>query len=513
MHRHTTDRHQLSLVEKRCAIAAIHHALDSLTFEGKTALGRYAQQRMQWLLEPWPSWPTYLWIYRWLYRQQIDIDGQTLSRRHGAEFLKIALLQSFLRHEPNANRPPASTDLRRFMVRSEILRGIVQSALYSCNYALVINTVQELERLCGDFRRMVAEHDDHSIEISCIEWQIAQTQRETTKLKLDGALMYGLAFAGDGGALTDPSNLRVQIQAVFDALEDASFGRLDRYRIRRQIYQLILKYRDSSPPFAGLEEAARQLRELTPRTTAQFQYDYLLRYAELWVNSSEGMESASRRAARQRGALVLFELAEALRRNSYTDGSDSIIELNARPTRNACRLCLSLAEAILDDTRGQPTEAREALTAALFERAAYYEFHFVGSPSHFQAERAAALIVRASTIRIRSKVARPSPLEVAMQVMKVVERALIHLPNRIQLWMRFYVVRAEIFRDHVEALGMPGPDAEKDAKAADAAKAAYFCDADAKSVKRLAGDRPLWVQRATDVTDSLPAKFMQKKRQ
>lgn len=500
--RHGTQRDQLSLVERRYAISAVHHGLDSLAYDRDHLLSREGKLRARWLMEPSAPILTYYWIYRWLYVEQINNGGHELSRQHGAEVLKIALLGQFLTTEPEPERILKRFSLRSFVVRSEILQGLVHAGLRGCDHARAIEAMEELQTLCSDARRTFGGPelaDDPEQQRTRLR-QVSRGELEATKLRLDGAVMYGLAFAG-AGCGSGAWRLKTLVGAVLATLAHESSDRQAFADARREMRRAVFDNQQREPPFASLIEAARAARRKLSSATAQVLYDYLLRYAELIGHSAERLANFSRRFRHQKRALILFELAEALRKGAPgSDESERVLQLSARPVRNASRLCLTLGNSL----HSQPMSVKARLAgrtdvAWFFERATYYAFHFIGNHSHYQVERVASLIIEASTIRIRGRLGGRPRLDVAMNVLKAAERALIHYPNRVELWMRFYLERARLFHDRVLQLGSGTPDA---------AACATYCLADIASVIRLAQNRELWVSRAQRVLDSLPAEFV-----
>jgi hypothetical protein len=211
----------------------------------------------------------------------------------------------------------------------------------------------------------------------------------------------------------------------------------------------------------------------------QWFYDYLLRYAELFAAEAELHADAHKRVRRRTIALILFELGEALRvRHASGVFGDCVLQLSSRSVRNATRLCLSLGRSLGADW--------------YFERAARYCFHVIGNHSQQHLERIAVLIIQAITIRVRGSAEQ---LSLALKFMKTAERALINYPDRIQLWIRFYLERAKLFRERA---------LQPDVGIEEGRACVYYCKADVNSVLRLAHDRGGWVERAERVLHGLP---------
>ena len=145
--------------------------------------------------------------------------------------------------------------------------------------------------------------------------------------------------------------------------------------------------------------------------------------------------------------------------------------------RNAARLCLSLGKALRANW--------------YFERAAHYCFHVIGNHSQQPVERIAVLIIQAITVRFRGSA---EELGLALKIMKTAERALINYPDRIQLWIRFYLERAKLFRERALQ-----SNSNEEGRAC-----VYYCKADVNAVLRLAHDRKSWVEKAQRVLRDLP---------
>jgi len=130
--RHGTDRDQLSLVEKRYIIAGIFHGLNGLAFHRDRLTSREGVRRMPWLLEPPGPAQAFRWIYRWLYVEQLNAGAQELSRQHGAEALKTALLELFLEKEPESDRILRNASMRPFLVRDHVFQRQVRELSHAC---------------------------------------------------------------------------------------------------------------------------------------------------------------------------------------------------------------------------------------------------------------------------------------------------------------------------------------------------------------------------------------------
>jgi hypothetical protein len=70
------------------------------------------------------------------------------------------------------------------------------------------------------------------------------------------------------------------------------------------------------------------------------------------------------------------------------------------------------------------------------------------------------------------------------------ERALIHYPNRVQLWLRFYLEPAQLFRDRI---------LQSKVSTHESGACIRYFHADIKAIRRIGNDREVWKRRATDV--------------
>lgn len=508
--RHMTRRDELSLVEKRYVISAVFHGLDSLKHDRDDLLSEEGKPRASWWMEPSDVTPAYYWLYRWLYVEQINDGSQALSRQHGAEHLKIALLKLFLRAEPEPKLLLKRSSSRMLMVRSEILLGLAHAGLLSCNHTEAIAAMDQLDAL--NRRGWAALRKPEIWAVADMRQSylrtLSQAQLEATTLRLDGAVMYGQASPNPAFGF-DGRHLRQQLWRTLNGImAEMSNGRVLVAMLKR-MRAAVFAARGEAPPFKSLVETGLSMRRALPARAAQIVYDWLIRHAELVVNLAEHLQD-QRRFMRQRRALLLFELAEVLRKGaSGSEESEHVLKLRARPVRNACRLCLTMANALRADPQLGKTPRAEPIDMSwLFERAAYYSVHFIGNNTKFHLERIAGLIIEASIIRIRGRVADRAQLNVAMSVMKSAELALVHRPARVQLWMRFYLERARLFRDIA---------VDPRTKHADAMGCAAYCVSDVKSILRLAKNRDphnkdskrdLWIARAKRVRDSVPRRLL-----
>lgn len=485
--RHGTDRDQLSLVEKRYAIGAIYHALDSLEFERDSLLSDAGRKRSNWLLEPSKPLQTYHWIYRWLYVAQINGDDNILSRQHGAELLRIALLNRFLQAQQGSTVSKKS--LRPFLVRSEILCNLAHAGLLSCSFSVTAKAVRLVDTLCDEMRVTIAEEQFLENSDRRAGWlrQIDAVRREVVRLRLEHLVLCGGKSAPWAGW-----RLKRLIATALQSEEGAGGNTSDADSMTLAIWQALKIAPYAAPPLATLTEIASGIRVALSRTSAQHLYDYLMRYAEVVVNSAERHSTLATRMSRLTRALCMFEFAEALRHGTiHDDESEQALAISARPTRTAARACLMLGREWHSKGTASADPVLLGIANAYFARAAYLSFHFIGNLARYQVERVAALILEASTIRIRSQMCgRKADLELALEVIRTAERALIHYPCRLQLWLHFYLERAKLFRDRALELGRHSEEAEV---------CWSYNDADLNSVERLAGGRKLWSERVRRV--------------
>jgi hypothetical protein len=296
---------------------------------------------------------------------------------------------------------------------------------------------------------------------------------------MDAAVSYGVGLPGAG---PDPvfSDRRKLFRDALDTLAGLTAQTtFDRDSVLAVIAAVLRENRHQPPQTWHFGLAINRIRKLVSPESMPWFYDYLLRYAELLAARGERPIAEERRARLRIDALVLFELGEALRLK-YASGvfGESILGLSSRPVRNAARLCLSIGRAL-----------RESW---YFERAAYYCLHVIGTHSQQPVERVAVLIIQAITVRFRGTAAE---LTLAMKIMKTAERALINYPDRIQLWIRFYLERAKLFRERALQTNISNEEGRA---------CVYYCKADVNAVLRLASDRRSWIERAQHVLRELP---------
>jgi hypothetical protein len=232
--------------------------------------------------------------------------------------------------------------------------------------------------------------------------------------------------------------------------------------------------------------AIRTIVALIPAAGLQEFYDYLLRYGELLAADADALNDRAARMQSRKEALVVFELAEALRsRASTAAGLRGTLKLSSRPVRNAARVCLSLG-AHVSRLRGFISDD----AAWYFERAAHFCFHVIGNHSQVRVEQIGLLIIQAMAVRLRG---RSQELPLAMKMLKRAEWALVHYPDRTLLWIRFYLERAKLFR--ARANDSTVSDLER-------TRCRTYLALDVYAVIRLADDRSAWSRRARELLRS-----------
>jgi hypothetical protein len=484
---HCQEKDVRSLVDKRYVVIAIHCALESLTPGTNKLVTAAGAFRLRWRIPPHSRIKAYHWIYRWLYVEQLNSNEQALSQEYGAELLKRALLEEFLDSDPlqagsvdkGFLRHPASRNaLEHFGIVTDIFHGLIYVSVRTSNAKLALDTFERLDGLV----RLVKEETRGLASEWQSQWQRAlrKAAQDTLRLRLDATLSYEAAFSGPKAERL-PWSLKNLQQSAVDVLADSSPQLAgSAARILHIIRKAIRKNRSARPELWRFRPTVSELRALIPEDTIQHFYSYLCRFAELFAATAESMGSYDRSARRRKLTLILFELAETLRIR-YASGPfrERVLKFSSRSLRNAARVCLSLGRYFGEDW--------------YYERAAHYCFHVVGNKPQ-RIERIALLITQAITIRFRAT--SSEQLSLAMKYLKTAERALIHYPDRIQLWMRFYLERAKLFREWAQ---------QPDVTLEEARKCVFYCRADVAALQRLAQKRQAWLDRAARVLESLPA--------
>jgi hypothetical protein len=482
---HCQEKDVRSLIDKRYVVIAIHCALESLKANANELVSPEGRARLRWRIPANSRVQAFHWIYRWLYVEQLNANEQALSREYGAEFLKRALLEQFLESDPLRPAPgdkgllrhPARRNaLQHFGIVTDLLHGLIYVSVRTSDTDLAMRAFGRLDDLVR-LVKVEAAHPGLPKQWQNL-WQRAlrSVDRHTLKLRLDAAVSYGASFSVAG---PDPASWKSLRKGAMQALVDpSSMPVFSPKRILSIVRKAIGESRGVDPQVWRLAPAVRELRTHIADDTIQHFYDYLLRYAELVAATAESLAKDEPRAKRRARALILFELAEALR-VKYASGAfrENVLKVSSRSLRNAARVCLSLGRYLGEDW--------------YFERAAHYSFHVVGNKSQ-RIERIALLITQAITIRLRGSAGQ---LELAMKYMKTAERALINYPDRIQLWMRFYLERAKLFRER---------SLQKNLDKEEAHWCTYYCRADVAALKRLARNRRAWLDRADRVLKDLP---------
>jgi hypothetical protein len=489
---HRADTDLRSLVDHRYVILGIQHGLDSLAIDLKQMLSRHGRLRSSWLIPHRTRLATYHWIYQGLYVELLNGGDNALSQQHGAKLVKRQLLEEFLRADPapDLHRQPERyrdrSTLRHFEVLAEIDHGLAHVGLYTCDARLARDALERVRKLTALVRATLQDPACGAPEELKAAWarRLLEVSRQSAKLMLDVAVSQSASQPSGAGG---PAQVGAVVQAAFDALEDPAAGRpLDRQRIVRSIMRALRDSKVLRQDSIGsrpkkwqpaLRRAARELRDSVPDPVMQSFYDLLLRYGELVAYSADPIADDDARIKRRRCALLIFEVAQTLR-SRYASPGGHVLRISPRPARNAARVCLSLAKWYGSDW--------------FRERAGYYCLHVMESRSQQRIDRIALLILRAMTIRI---LGTPEELPLAMQFLKTAERSLINYADRVELWIRFHLERAKLFRERALQPGTSKQEAHW---------CAYYCRSDIASVIRLAGGREGWVTRAEVVLRGLP---------
>ena len=496
---HCQEKDVRSLVDKRYLVIAIHCALQSVVLENlqprtNKLLTAPGATRLHWRIPAHSRIKAYHWIYRWLYVEQLNSSEQALSQEYGAELLKQALLEELLESDPLKVNPEKGGprakgflrhpgfrgSLKHFGIITDLLSGLIYVSVRTSNIELARETFQRLDGLV----RLVKEETQRP-EVSS-EWQLQwrqallKVERDTFRLRLDATVSYEAAFSAK--KKSDPLSWSWMklLQGAKQALSDPSSPPA-RWpaEVVGIVKGVIRENRKLQPPAWLFGPAVTRLCELIPEDTIPDFYAYLCRFAELVAGTAEPIADDDLRALRRTRTLILFELAETLRIR-YASGPfrETVLKVSSRSFRNAARVCLSLGRYFGDDW--------------YYERAADYCFHVGGNKSQ-RIERIALLITQAITIRFRAS--SPEQLALAMAFLKTAERALINHPDRIQLFMRFYLERAKLFKEWAR---------QTDFATEEARWCVYYCRADVAALRRLARGRPAWLERATRVLKKVP---------
>ena len=158
-------------------------------------------------------------------------------------------------------------------------------------------------------------------------------------------------------------------------------------------------------------------------------------------------------------------------------------------------MCLTIGKALYSQGKGVHDTKLISTANGYFARAAYGSYQLISQLARYQIERVGALVFEAHTVRVRSQLSPTPNLDAALEILRVTESSLIHYPSRLQLWLRFYLERAQLFRDRAKQLGR---------NSTEAAICLRYSQADVASVKRLARGRKLWVDLADEVLKRSP---------
>lgn len=481
---HSADRDLRSLVDQRYIILGVHHGLQSIHRDLGQILSSEQRARRRWLIPDVSRLATYQWIYRWLYVEQLNGGRQALSLQYGAEKLKRVLLTRFRRADPQPLKPAgpwvlrSPTDVRHFEITTEILEGLIHVAVRSSDQRLARSARARLAALRRAGEEATGPETGPGAVLSAAllpAWLAVRERvaRNAARLNLDVEVSLAAAFP-DEAAASEARYWRLLTQVLTSV--DSGGGRIA-VEIPRLLRRVMRENVGRPPEAWDLCAAAQELREQLPAGQLPHVYALLMRFAELIAYSAESNEEGLRQERRVQ-ALALFELCEGLRLDQ-----PEILHISSRPGRNVARLCVALAR------RPGPGQVWFA------ERAAHYLFHLSSSHSQQRVDRIAVLIIRAMTRRLPEIADDPA---LAMETLKRAERALIHYPDRVELWLRFYLERAKIFRDGSHRA------LERDAGAQDALRCAQYCRADVAAIVRLAGTRQGWAERARRVLEGLP---------
>jgi hypothetical protein len=498
--RHGTERDHLSLVEKRHFIAAIYHGLQGLKFDRCSLIDPGTVARWSWIVEADTARATYRFIYRVLYKEHLNGGGQLLSRQHGAETLKQTLIKMFLDAREllpadSESSSPAEI-LEEFVIHAQLLDGLAHSRIRTINSQLGAQTLQELEKHHATHASYAAQppcgpndDEDHRDRMR-LAWvrALRDAERLLFKLRLDDRVIRGLAEEKSDADAEAADFWERHIAMLTRMLERPPSPEQTETNIEDTVRAVLDTVRAKTPP-CDLTNAVITLSGCVVEESRQFFYDALLRIAECLAVIAESHDEDSAKHALLCQALVIFELAEAFRVHANrTRTLTPRLQFGARPVRYATRLCLTLGRKAAQD----PIHSRTADAHWYFERSAYYAFHFVSSQSQFQIERIAALIIQASTVRVRGQFQGKALLEAALKILKRAEQYLIHYPDRTQLWLRFYLERSKVFRD----LALQPKSGTQEPWAT-------YCMHDVRALYRLAAHRPMWKARAKRVAQDV----------
>jgi hypothetical protein len=475
----------LRLVDKHYALFAIHHGLESLAYGAEKLLSHHGHRKARWLIPALSRLGAYRWIYRWLYVELLNAGEESLSRRHGAERLRGALLNAFVRADPQPYRlrNPAMASghsdrnvLRHFEMMTAMLEGLVDVGIRTSDAALAHGALRQLRDLrCHIAATAPATAGDTSPASSGnLRLVAAQANCRIALLALDVAVRQSTEVPSS--AHTAEGHRRI-FRAALQALQTPGITPpCDLRRVKAAIAQGMRNRRCPLPQQWRFLPAVKMLREAVPEAQMQHFYDALVRYAELIAGSAGSREP--KRGRRRMLALTVFELADALRTHySFSTGA-AALHLAARPAYSVARVCLGLGQ--------------QQVGSWYLERAGYYCGHVIGIHAQQRVERIDVLIIRAMALRLPGPAA---DLTLAMRLLKTAERALMEFPDHLQLWVRFYLERARLFCERALQPGLTQKEA---------AWCAAYCRADVDAIGRLAGQRPGWKERARRILDRLP---------
>jgi hypothetical protein len=182
---------------------------------------------------------------------------------------------------------------------------------------------------------------------------------------------------------------------------------------------------------------------------------------------------------------LAVELARSIRKVATQSAhEENPVRLTPKLTRSAAHFCLTLAK----DAHTKGVAPVGVDVGKLLERSIAYAFDLASAGHQFQPERIAALIVCASTVRVHGEISGKDRLAEAMEVIKTAEAGLLNYPSRRQLWLRFYLERAQIY---LAGALRPGESKHREY--------ATYCRFDLAAVDRLADGAQLWSHRVSEV--------------
>jgi hypothetical protein len=502
VHCHRGDRDLRSLVDRRYCIIGIDLALRSLSHpvDPRHRIDRLlspeGRARMRWLIPMLSQEGTFHWIYKWLYQEQLNSGEQALSQQLGAESLKRAILhrlEHVLESFPRAGAPLGRRMLRYFLARADILHSLLHVSVRISDRALATEMLAKLGKLEDEFNGKRTRVVSAMTESWRQEWSEASglVGRRTAKLRLDVKVSYGMSHSsGTGRAALASYPEDEAVECFSEGLKCIWPDRaVQEPQIQKTVEVLKKALKDNVDQpcdMWDLEPTIRSFRRIVPRRFMQHFYDCLVRFAEMHASSADGLHDWTHRFARRQSSLLFFELAEALR-NRYTmaSASEGPVRVSGQPVRNAARVCLSLGRAA-----GDPH---------YFERAAYFCFHVIGNQTQHRVERVAVLLIQAMAARIRGL---PGSFGTALSYLKEAERTLVNYPDRVGLFFRFYLERANLFLAQASNIRRQ-PEEAQDKLAL--LRCLQFSRLDAVALRRLARDRDAWLARADRLLERISA--------